>query len=221
MRSLCPSDGRQESGVLRLLYVGLVHPCKGVHIVLESLDRLWNQLRIPCHLDIVGPARDAIYRDRLIALARSRGISDRVSFCGPVPFKDIPQCYRDHDVLVFSSVEFERFPLVILEAMASGLVVVSTLTGGHREYLHHGRNCLICRPGDPIDLTDRLATLARHPHLREKIAHAGMSTVRREFGMDRTLDQMEAFLRQVSEKHVRCSPTTRVNSLQLDRQTRC
>jgi glycosyltransferase involved in cell wall biosynthesis len=106
----------------------------------------------------------------------------------------MPQRYRDHDVLVFPSVGTERFPLVILEAMASGLAVVTTLTGGHDEFLKDGYNCLVCRTGDARHLSEQLRTLARDSGLRARIAAAGMMTVRQNFDLGQNRISMETFL---------------------------
>lgn len=195
-----PSHGRRAMPCLRLLYVGRIVASKGIHVLVEALVRLWNEPAIPCHLDIIGPVQDLAYREKLIVMARSGGILDHISFHDPLPHDVVPQCYRDHDVLIFPSIGIERFPLVILEAMASGLPAITTFTGGHREFLKDGQTCLTCCPGDPGDLADKIALLAKNPSLTERLAYAGMNTVRQQFSLDQILNQMEVFLYEASHK---------------------
>jgi glycosyltransferase involved in cell wall biosynthesis len=185
--------------LLRLLYMGRIVPSKGVHILLEALTKLCHEHQTPCHLDIVGPVESA-YRDELFLMARSRRILDHVSIYDSLPYDDVPQCYRDHDMLIFPSTGIERFPLVILEGMACGLPIVATLTGGHREFLKDEQNCLICQPGDPNDLANKITLLVKNRNFRERIARAGMKTVKEEFSLDQILNQMEIFLYEASDK---------------------
>jgi glycosyltransferase involved in cell wall biosynthesis len=189
-----PPCARPAGKGLRLLYVGRIDPFKGVHILVEAAANLLQESPNAYHLSLAGPVHDRPYLKRIVDIVESAGISHTVTFLGPLENEDMPQRYRDHDVLVFPSVGTERFPLVILEAMASGLAVVTTLTGGHDEFLKDGYNCLVCRTGDARHLSEQLRTLARDSGLRARIAAAGMMTVRQNFDLGQNRISMETFL---------------------------
>jgi glycosyltransferase involved in cell wall biosynthesis len=75
------------------------------------------------------------------------GLSDAVTFAGSIPFEDTPRFYRSADVFALSST-FDNSPNVVLEAMASGLPVVTTDVGGVREYVSDLVGGLVVPPGD-------------------------------------------------------------------------
>jgi len=200
LRRFHPPEARGSGAPLRLLCIGRIEAAKGQHLVVDALAELRPHHPSAFHLDIVGPVGDADYRDQLVTTITSKGLSDCISILDPVSYDDAPDCYRAHDVLVFPSVGPERFPLVILEAMATGLAVISTLTGGHREVLEHERNSLVVRSPDTAELARQLDRLAREPDLRARIAQAGMETVRPEYGLEAKRDEIAALLTEVSAR---------------------
>jgi glycosyltransferase involved in cell wall biosynthesis len=128
---------------LRLLFAGRLEPVKGVHLIVEALagpawrTRDWR-------LTIAG---DGSQREALAALARSRGIADRVAFPGFIP--DIGRAWRNHHALVLPS-RAEGLPLVMIEAMLCGRPVVATPAGSVGEWVEDGSGgFLVARPDAP------------------------------------------------------------------------
>ncbi|MDA1242161.1 MAG: glycosyltransferase [Bacteroidetes bacterium] len=72
-------------------------------------------------------------------LVQELGMSNKISFTGPLPLTKVAQCMQSHDALVLNS-RVENFPCVIAEAWASGLPVISTDVGGIGEHLPQGRS---------------------------------------------------------------------------------
>lgn len=106
----------------RWLAAGRLEKEKQFATVLAAISRLAG-----CTLDIAGEGREG---DRLRELARRCGVCDRVRFLGVVP--DVATIMGHYDAFVLSS-EWEGFGLVVAEAMASGLPVVVTDSGGPKE----------------------------------------------------------------------------------------
>jgi glycosyltransferase involved in cell wall biosynthesis len=119
-------------------------------------------------LDIAGAgSRDAELRE----LARSLGLTG-VRFLGPVSPSDIPALHRRADVLINSSL-IDNQPLSILEAMASGLPIVSTGTGDIPNMIEHGVSGTIVPPKDPAAMAAAVVFLLRSPgRAREMAARA-------------------------------------------------
>ena len=86
---------------------------------------------------------------------------------------------------VFPSIWSEPFGLTHLEAMASGVPVVSTANGGQGEFLRDGVNALVFEPEDAEGLACRLASLIVDDSLRRRIALGGRRLVEREFTLTR------------------------------------
>jgi glycosyltransferase involved in cell wall biosynthesis len=74
---------------------------------------------------------------------------------------EMPAIYRKHDALLFTSEWAEPFALTPLEAMASGLPVIGTTTGGSREIFRHRDNALTYTAGNAEELGEEIIELAR------------------------------------------------------------
>ncbi|MES2917850.1 MAG: glycosyltransferase family 4 protein [Pseudomonadota bacterium] len=94
------------------------------------------------------------------ALARERGVADKVRFLGDVPNKKIADLYAVADVFVHPTYT-EGFPRVLIEAMASGLPIVSTDAGGARELVGHRQSGFLTSKSDPQAFARVAADLIR------------------------------------------------------------
>ena len=125
------------------LYVGRLSRQKRVDLLLLALSRLTDSGH-PTRLHIVGDGPD---KQELICLAGRLGIADRVFFHGNIDPEEVPYHYSRHAVFVLSSRD-EGQPNALLEAMASGMPVIVTASGG-AEYLADETVGLTCPPDDP------------------------------------------------------------------------
>jgi glycosyltransferase involved in cell wall biosynthesis len=92
--------------------------------------------------------------------------------------EQIPQIYQSADILLFTS-WYEGFALPPLEAMACGLPVVATQSGGISTYAVHQDNAFIVEPGDVQSLASALAYLLQHPHVCLKVGKRARQTALR------------------------------------------
>jgi phosphatidyl-myo-inositol dimannoside synthase len=167
----------------RLLSITRLVPRKGVDTVIEALPRLPSDVRY-----FVGG--DGPDRARLIALAETHGVADRVRFLGRVPDDRIAPLYRHSDwVLLVSrqqelAGDVEGFGMVLLEAQACGTPVVGGDAGGIPDALQDGVTGVLVPPGDPAALAHRLAPLVADRSLRDRHAAAALAHAR-ERGWDR------------------------------------
>src|SRR5205814_4956725 len=91
--------------------------------------------------------------DRLRAYAAARSVAHAVTFAGHCD--DVPARLGEADVFVLPS-RSEAFPNAVLEAMAAGLPIVASATGGILELISYGQTGLLAPPGDPAALAERL-----------------------------------------------------------------
>jgi len=108
------------------------------------------------------------------------------------PQGELPALYRAHDAFLFTS-RYESFPLPPIEAMASGVPVITTDCGGVTTYARPGWNCAMAPPGSAAALGDALATVLLDPACARTLAERGRATAER-FSWDAALDQLEAAL---------------------------
>ena len=194
----CPVDTRQFQGtpkpasspMKRLLYVGRLAKDKGVLTALHAMRSLGD--RFQGTLSIYGSGEPA-YEAMLQGYAKAHRMP--VSFHHATP-DQMPDVYRSHDALLFTSEWEEPFALTPLEAMACGLPVIGTTTGGSAELLRHGANALTYTAGDSLALAARILELAANPVQRAAMAAAGHAEVLQRFLLQAIVDQIEQYLEE-------------------------
>ncbi|NQU11703.1 glycosyltransferase family 4 protein [bacterium] len=184
----------------RLLFVGQVHSHKGIHVAIEALGHLRAAQPglPPVTLNIVGGSTQPDYVDRLQTLVREHQLERSVRFQPAVPREALPALYREHDIFLFPSVWDEPFGIVVLEAMASGLVVVGTATGGSGETMIDGENCLVYPREDARACADRLACLLREPERYDQLRRQARRYIETERSFDRTVAGIERSLQHIA-----------------------
>jgi glycogen synthase len=182
------------SGHLKLLYAGQLVRHKGVHTAIEAMARLVNKRRInQITLTLVGsghPDYEAFLRD----LVETEHLDDFVTFHKPVSKDKMPAVFQQFDVLIFPSTYEEPLARVTQEAMAAGLVVVGTTTGGTKELLRDGETGLTFAPEDADGLAEQVTRLIIDPDLCCRLAQAGRQTVLENFTLGRMAQQIEDYL---------------------------
>jgi len=193
MRSL---DG-DPSAPLQLMYAGGLLEHKGVHTAIEAMGILAHRLGVRnAHLTLVGDGHPA-YVEHLKRVAEDLNVSSYVTFFGRVPRFEMPHLMRRFDVLLFPSTGPEPLPRVVQEAMACGLVVIGTDTGGTPEILHDGENGLVFEAGDANVLADQIARIGNDRRLHAHMARAARRTVLERFTLDRMVDEIESYFAHV------------------------
>ncbi|MDX6559888.1 MAG: glycogen synthase [Blastocatellia bacterium] len=186
----------------QLLFVGQIARHKGVHTCIEALNILINDYgQTNLNLTIVGSGRDHEYNGELQRLVILHGLEKRVRFIGFLPRDQLRKVYRAHGVLLFPSVWDEPFGLGILEAMASGLAVVGTASGGSAEILEHEVTGLAFPKEDAESCATEILRLLTDPQLFERLRRNGRQTVEERFTINRAIDKIEqALLSQLGEE---------------------
>ena len=182
----------------RILFSGRICPEKGVATLIRAVARLHSLSGFEkSRLSILGIAQDKNYLQGVFNLVRQVGLEDAVDFLEPRPRRDIASVYAEHDLLVFPSEWAEPFSLTLLEAMAAGLPIVSTLTGGSTEILKPGANCVSFEPGNVDSLVHAMAWALRHPDEMAALAVTAREEVREGYTLDRQIALVETLCQQV------------------------
>ena len=157
-----------------LLYHGRVDVRKGVIELLDAGARLVAEGReFRLIVSGIGPDLQAA-REHAVAV----GLGARVEFTGHVDYEGAPLIYRRGDIFV-SPTYSEGFSNTILEAMASGLPIVSTRAVGVVDCLAHERDSLLVEPQDAAGLAAAIARLLDDTPLRQRLARRALDDVRR------------------------------------------
>lgn len=162
---------------LRICYASLVLPYKGADTLVHALARL-HEAGIDFTAEIAGDAPDGAFLAELRELARSRGLAERVRFTGFLDRNGLSALFARSNVLVFPSRFQEPFGISQVEALAAGLVVVSSGTGGAKEIIRDNTDGLLFAAGDDVDLARKLTALAKTPGLMSRLQRAGQVRAR-------------------------------------------
>lgn len=151
-----PPTNREPRVTKRLLLVALLTPKKGVPYLLKSLAML-SKKRDDFVLDIIGNGpNQGEYKDLTIEL----GIEDKVNFHGWMSKEQVAKYMRKASFFVLPS-EWENLPCVLIEAMASGLPVVTTKVGGIPEIINEQVGVLV-PSGDVEALVEAIVYMLDH-----------------------------------------------------------
>ncbi len=184
---------RQNAG-LSLLYMGRLSQEKGVHTAIQAVGALVRDHGFKnIKLTIVGEGEPE-YEAYLRQLVEQEKAAAFVTFIPAQPKEALPALYQQADVFLFTSIWPEPFGRVIVEAMASEVVVVGAPVGGAAEILVEGKNSLIFIPDDSPGLARQLQRLIETPALRERLATAGRDTAVSKFDMQRMISEIETYL---------------------------
>jgi len=162
--------GIQNSESINILCVGRLIERKGQHHLLRAFARLRQDLpdfNLQLTLAGTGDAESA-----LKTLTERLGVAEQVRFAGFIPRQTMPEIYRQADIFVLPS-RSEGMSIALLEAMASGLPVVVTDTGGTQELVSHGENGLVAGWADVERLAQALKQLLQDKALRESMGIVG------------------------------------------------
>jgi glycosyltransferase involved in cell wall biosynthesis len=163
---------------------------KGVDTLLRAVQGVARACP-DVRLEIAG---DGEARPTLEALAHELGLTDRVTFLGPV--RDVPAVLGRAAALVLPSLS-EGISLTLLEAMARGLPVVATTVGGNPEVVEHGATGLLVPPADPDALAAALLKVCTATDASRQMGRAGRDRVEQAFCVRRMVTEYEALYLRV------------------------
>lgn len=173
-------------------YVGRLSREKGIRNLLIA----WRRAELSgCRLMVVGPdMKDHPWDEGPWARAyvREQGLSDSVTFLGPLPHATIARLQGAADVAVLPS-HFEAHPVAAVEAMAAGRPIIASNVGGVPDFVVDGRNGLLVPAQDETALIAALTRMAHDAEARAQWSAAAADTGR-QFSEDIVLERFAALL---------------------------
>ena len=165
--------GVRES--LTVLYVGRLIDFKGPELTIQAFEKLANKMP-DVELKLVGDGNLMAECHQLKENSRHR---ERIHLLGALQFEQVQQLMNEADIFTAHSCQgaqshqFEAFGVAFVEAMASGLPVVTGAAGGPCETVVDGETGFLFPPGDIDAHAAALLTLAQDPTLRSRMGDAG------------------------------------------------
>ena len=215
-RPLDEQNEEDKNKAKKLLFVGRVSPEKGLHILLKAFQEVVKQYP-ELKLDIVGSVQQLEHgflvalssNDNVTALDKyyegtsntsyflylrnlvdSLGMASKVRFIGQLPHAELIHYYREAAIFIFPSVWDEPSGNPPIEAMAVGVPVISTNTGGTSEYVIHGETGLLVEPGNTSALVKAILQLLEHDEMRESMSRAGRKRAVEHFSYQQLVESL-------------------------------
>jgi glycosyltransferase involved in cell wall biosynthesis len=180
-----------------VLYLGRMTTAKGIELAYRALAALRHEHGIDARLVQVGTAKPEMVA-ALDALAAELGVTDAIDDRGRLETEALSRVLAEVGVLVLPTVEWDVFPLVLIEAGLARVPIVAARIGGVPEAVAHDEHALLFEPGDATACAAALAQVFRDPAAagaRAERAHERM----RGLSVARYREKSERFLAEAAE----------------------
>jgi glycosyltransferase involved in cell wall biosynthesis len=185
VESIQPQQGKSQ---LRIGYVGSILHHKGLHVLIEAVNRLPSA---PITLTLYG---DHSVSDQYTAhLNALIGDDERIKLAGVFPRGELGNIFSTLDVIVVPSIWYENSPNAILEAFAYQTPVIASDLGGMAELVQHDVDGLLFERANAGSLSNQIQRLVEDPHLLERL-QAGILPVR---SIDDEMDELEDIYKEL------------------------
>jgi glycosyltransferase involved in cell wall biosynthesis len=144
---------------------------------------------------MIGPDKDGSLVE-VRSEAERLGVLNRIVFTGGVPKADVPGWLARGDIFL-NTATIDNTPISVLEAMATGLPVVSTSVGGIPYLIEDGHNGILVPPGDADAMAEAVKRVLTEPGLAAHISRNGRAKAE-TFGWDDVLPAWESLLLKIA-----------------------
>lgn len=168
-----------------ILFLSLLSKQKGADVVLKAVDVLLSQDQ-NIKLILGG---DGDYLEEAKQLASDLGIADKVIFPGYIVNEKTADFYNACDIFVFPTLRYESFGIVLAEAMACEKPVIASNIGSIPDVIDDGKNGILIKPGDHMELAKQVKRLLNDNELSNKLSINARDKAGREFSIDRMIDK--------------------------------
>lgn len=159
---------------IAIVSVGRLYARKGLFTLIESMPAVVK--RFPHAKFIISGKGQSDEMHKLLLYAEKLGVKDNIIFTGYYPDKKLPKLYQAADIFAFSTF-YEHHPFAILEALATGLPVVTTTVGGIPETIESGKNGFLVEPFNPKTFGEKILYLLDHPAFAKEMGAQARKTI--------------------------------------------
>jgi glycosyltransferase involved in cell wall biosynthesis len=166
-----------------VMCISRISPEKGLHYLVEAsrivTEKLPNvKVMIKGSSGANAPLSEEKYEEKLKRLVRRYDLQEHITILGTSPYTEVPGYLSASDVFVLPSVS-EGLPMVILEALATGVPIVASRVGGIPDILLDECNALLVEPRDVEGLAEAIIRMLLDDDLRRRLIERGLTTSRR------------------------------------------
>jgi len=174
-----------EQKPLQILSVGSLNQKKGHNYLIAACDMLAERgVNFECHIIGSGHLKDSLNKQ-----IERANLQRHVHLLGPMSSPEVFDAYRQHDLFVLPSViaddgDRDGIPVVMMEAGAVGLPLISSNVSGIPELVRHRQTGILVPPQEVPPLADAIAALANDPELRQLLGRQASQLIFEEFNVE-------------------------------------
>jgi glycosyltransferase involved in cell wall biosynthesis len=164
-------------GDLAIVSVGRLYARKGLFTLIESMPDIIKKFSKAKFIISGKGQSDEMHK--LNSYAERLGVRGNIVFTGYTPDRELPKLYQAADVFAFSTF-YEHHPFAVLEALATGLPVVTTTVGGIPETIVSGKNGYLVEPFNPRQFSEKILRLLENPAEAQEMGKKARQTVEQQ-----------------------------------------
>jgi glycosyltransferase involved in cell wall biosynthesis len=159
---------------ITIVSVGRLYARKGLFTLIESMPAVVK--RFPNAKFIISGKGQSDEMHKLLLYAEKLSVKENIIFTGYYPDKKLPKLYQAADIFAFSTF-YEHHPFAVLEALATGLPVVTTTVGGIPETIESGKNGFLVEPFNPKTFGEKILYLLEHQAFAKEMSAQARKTI--------------------------------------------
>ena len=158
-----------EKETINVLCFGVIDRKKGVLDILQAAKLLGVDCQV--NFQLVGTEREPGVFNEIASIMKAGDLNSKISLMGPVFDHAKIKIFREAAVFLLPSYA-ENFPLVVLEAAAAGLPIITTRVGATPEFFEHDVSALFIDTGSPLQIAEAIRSLLNSPARRRELGLA-------------------------------------------------
>ncbi len=181
-----------------VLFIGRLAREKGIYDLLYATRLLAAEPGLDMvKIVIVGNGPE---KDHIVRMIHTLGIDGKVRLVGGFSYKLMPKLYNAADIFILPSIPMpfwqEQFGMVLVEAMASGIPVITTLSGSIPEVV--GDSATLIQPNDPLSIFREIKRLALDPSLRKDYARRSRDRALEQYHIETIAKKIESVYKELA-----------------------
>jgi len=186
-----------------ILYVGLIQPRKGPHIVLEAMPQILTQIP-DAKLYVIGEIiANKEYEGKIASLVDTSELQGHIFMLGKRPYHEVRDFIQKATVMVIPE-QWETIPPnTLTEGMVFGKAIVASRIGGMLDCIADGENGLLAETHDPADFANKIISILEDQDLRQRLSRGARETALELFSEEKVYQKLLDLYQSLSKEGVK------------------
>lgn len=195
-----PAATQKKSGQIKIGVFGRIRPSKGIDLLIDAvIPVLKNHPHVIVNVCGETTPKFQSYLDEQKLKISAASLTDQVKFLGKVEFDELPNLYRSMNIVCALS-RNEGFGLTPLEAMASGVAILTSEAGAWKDIVENGVQGYSVPTGNVKAIQEKMELMINHPEKLAEMGKAGRAHVEEYYTNKREAGQLCGFFKELRSR---------------------